>query len=129
MTASRTTTATALLALAETAKDQKKLATAIAQYLTEERRTKELDSLMREIARVRSERHTVEATATSAYPLSAKVKADVKTLIAKTHGSKTVVLNEVVDPEVIGGMRIETSEQQLDLTVQTRLNTLKKAIV
>lgn len=109
--------------------DSPKLAKAIALYLSENRRTKDLDGLLRDIMTLRADAGVVEVTVTSAFPLTPSLKRDVRSLIAKQHGAKEVILNEVVDPEVLGGLRIETGEQQLDVTVQQKLNRLKRAIV
>lgn len=125
--------AKALLPLVEkTPKDrthQKKLAAAIAQYLAENRQTKELDGLMRDIARLRAERGIVEATATTAFPLSPKLKRELENIVSKTHKADKVVLNEVVDPSVIGGVRLETAASQLDVTIQAELHQLRTSIV
>jgi len=50
-------------------------------------------------------------------------------MVAKTSKADKVILNETIDPSVIGGVRIETNEQQLDITVRAKLNKLKQATV
>jgi F0F1-type ATP synthase delta subunit len=55
--------------------------------------------------------------------LSSKTKADIKALL----GAKKVILNTNVDKSVIGGVRVESGEQLLDLTVRNRLTRLKGA--
>ncbi len=129
MSNKRKETATALLNLAEKSRDQKQLAEAIALYLTQNRQTKELDGLMRDMVRMRSDNGITEATVVSAHPISAKLKSDLKAMVAKTSKADKVILNETIDPSVIGGVRIETNEQQLDITVRAKLNKLKQATV
>lgn len=99
-----------------------KLAQAIAAYVVAERRTSELDAIMREVARLRQENEgVVEATVTSAHPISDKLKKQITALI----NEDKLVINEVIDPSVIGGVRVETSQVDLDLTVRNRLHKLK----
>lgn len=102
-----------------------RLSKAIASYLARERRTSELDAIMREVARQRTaEDGVTEANITSAYPLSDSVKRDLSKLI----DADRVVLNETIDKDVIGGVRMETSDSDLDLTVRNRLNQLRRGV-
>lgn len=95
---------------------------AIAAYLVDNRRTGELDAIMREVARLREQQDNVtEVTATSAYKLNDGARKAIKSLL----GNKKLIINEVVDADMLGGVRLETSELQLDLTVRNRLNQLK----
>lgn len=120
--------AKALVPVIAKSKDSAKLAKAIALYLSEHRQTKELDGLMRAVANLRSKSGTIEATVTTAFPLSPALKRDIRSLIAKQRGATEVILVEVTDPSVLGGIKIETGEHQLDVTVQQKLNRLKRAI-
>ena len=100
----------------------KKLANAVAAYVVDERRTSELDAILREVNKLRNElTGIVEATVTSAYPVSDKTKKQIKALLEQDK----LVINEIIDKDVIGGVRVETSERSLDLTVRNRLNKLK----
>jgi len=103
---------------------EKKLTQTIAAYLVENRRSGELDAIMREVARLRDKQNGVtEVTATSAFKLSDGARQDIKSLL----GANKLIINEVVNAEMLGGVRLETSELQLDLTVRNRLNQLKAA--
>lgn len=123
----RTELSKALLSVINKTNDQQKLAKAIAHYLSEKRQTRELDAIMRDVARLRAEKGILEATVISAFPLHETLKRDIRSLIAKEQKTE-IVLNEVIDPSVLGGIRIETGEQQLDVTVQAKLHRLKRAI-
>lgn len=102
---------------------QAKLARTIASYLAQERRTSELDAIMREVARQRgTEDGVMEVSLTSAYPLTDGAKRELR----KVAAADKVVFNETIDKDVIGGVRMETNEQLLDLTVRDRLNQLKQ---
>ena len=119
--ASRRDIAAVILALSDKYSD-KKLANAVAAYVVDERRTSELDAILREVSKLRSEQTgIVEATITSAFPVSDKLKKQIKSLLEQDK----LVINEVIDKDVIGGVRVETSEKSLDLTVRNRLNKLK----
>ena len=88
--------------------NESQLAQEIASYIVAERRTSDLGAIMREV------------TVTTAFEPSEAVIDQVKQLI----GDNTVI-NKVTDKSVIGGVRIESSDYFLDLTVRNRLNKMK----
>jgi F0F1-type ATP synthase delta subunit len=101
---------------------QKTAASKLAAYLVRERRSGELDAIMREAVRLRQQRSgTEEVTLTSRYKLSEAQKKH----LAGLFGSKKAVINEVINDDVVGGVRLESSDRLLDLTVRSRLNSLK----
>lgn len=105
--------------------DTKGLAKDIAGYLITERRVRELDSLMRDVAVIRQERYGItEATATSALPLAAEVKRDIKTYLK----APKLILNQEQNPRLVGGLRLETADMQLDVSVHSRLSKLKQLV-
>ena len=69
----------------------------------------------------------VEATVTSAVPLSAEEREKLLArLQAKT--GKTIHLTEKTDPSVLGGLRLDLAGERLDGTVQRRLELLRDDI-
>jgi len=107
--------------------DLKKLEKAVAAFLLSENKAEDLDSLMRDVMRYRAEHGLVEATVVSAFPLTREVRSDVlSALKAEYPTAKSYHLNEQVDPGVIGGVRLEMANEELDLTVRGKLNTLKR---
>jgi F0F1-type ATP synthase delta subunit len=105
----------------------KKLAQEVAAYLLAERRTHELNSVLRDVQADWAEAGHVEVVASSAYPLTAAVKADINKQISKLFpNARTITVNEENDPEVIGGVRLSLANQQLDLSVEAKLNKFKQ---
>ncbi len=101
-----------------------KLPTAIASFLISIQRTADLDKIMRQLSFIRLSEGLSEVTITSAVSLSSETKNQIKTLLK----SGNVLINEVKDKSVIGGVRIEANEYYLDLTVRNRLNKLKVGV-
>lgn len=99
----------------------------IAAYLLSERRTGQLESIMRDVQGDWAEAGLVEVIASSAHPLSAAVKADIKRQIKALYPkAQKIIVTEQYDPEVIGGVRLSLADQQLDLSVQAKLNKFKQ---
>lgn len=105
----------------------KRLSREIAAYLLAERRVNELDSVLRDVQADWADAGHVEVAAASAHPLSPGVKTDIQKQVRRLYPSaKQIVINEVRDPAVIGGVRLNLPNQQLDLSVEAKLNKFKQ---
>ncbi len=99
----------------------------VAAYLLSEGRVDELDSLLRDVQADWAAQGYVEVLARSAHPLSDAVKDDVAARVRSLYPEAArVVVTEVLDPLVVGGVAIRLAEQQLDLSVQAKLNKFKQ---
>jgi F0F1-type ATP synthase delta subunit len=106
---------------------QATLAKELAAYLLAEGRGGELDSLLRDIMQDRADRGVVEVIASSAFPLSGTVRADIEAQIkAVFPAARTIILSEVHDQSVVAGVRLELANQQLDLSIRSKLNRFKQ---
>lgn len=105
----------------------KKLSEQVAAYLLSERRVGELDSLLRDVQADWAKAGFIEVIAATAFPLSATAKTDIQKRIKRLYpNAKQVIVTEVRDPEVIGGVRLSLADQQLDLSIETKLNKFKQ---
>lgn len=105
----------------------KRYAQEVAAYLLAEGRVGELDSLLRDIREDWAKQGYVEVLAYSAHPLTAEIKADIaKRLRALYPTATSVVVTEVLDQSVIGGVQIRLANQQLDLSIEAKLNKFKQ---
>lgn len=81
-----------------------------------------LDSIQTEYQRVHG---IVEATTHSVFPLSAASKKQIQAVVAKKVHAKQVVLHELIDPTVLGGVKVTAPDMELDLTLKAKLAKLK----
>ncbi len=99
----------------------------IAAYLLSDGRVHELDSLMRDIMQYRADQGTLEVIATSAHPLNDIVRADIRTQIRELYpAAKNIIISEQSDENIIGGVKLELANQQLDVSVRAKLNQFKQ---
>lgn len=99
----------------------------IAAYLLAEGRVGELDSLLRDVQADWAKQGYVEVLARSAYPLSAQTQKDIASHAQQLFPSaKKLVVTPVEDASVIGGVQISLADQQLDLSVEAKLNKFKQ---
>lgn len=97
----------------------------LAAYLVENRRTKELDLIVRDVAYFLSQKGTTSATVTSAFDLNAETKAAITAFIKDKTNSSQVSLDSLIDPSVIGGVKISLPGYELDQTISHKLTVLK----
>lgn len=116
--------------IASSDKPEKELSREVAAFLIENNKTSDLGSLMRDVTEIRSRADgIVELTARSAFPLSLSVKTEIEAVAKKQYGDVTeVIIHEVLDESVIGGVRLQFANASLDLTIQSKLHKLREAI-
>jgi F0F1-type ATP synthase delta subunit len=108
-------------------KSSRSLAQEIAAFLLVEHRTREIDSLLRDVIQYRAEHGVVEAVAISAQALSKTVKKDIKAFLHDEFPvAKTLAWHDKRDPGVVGGLKIELPNEQLDITTRGKLDTFKR---
>ncbi|HUD06732.1 MAG TPA: F0F1 ATP synthase subunit delta [Candidatus Saccharimonadales bacterium] len=108
----------------------KRLSREVAAYLLSEGRISELASLLRDVQADWADAGYVEVLATSAHPLSAGAVEDIKKQIKKLYPhAKRIIVGEIRDPNIIGGVRLNLANQQLDLSFEAKLNKFKQLTI
>ncbi len=112
----------AVYSLLSAAKNRQQLADKLAAYLISERRTKEVNALLRDLEALRlDEDGILEVSVTAARPVSEAVRREIKQLFE----AKEIIIHEEIDPALLGGVKVQAHEERLDLSVRARLQRLK----
>ena len=99
----------------------------IAAYLVTEGRESELESIMRDVMAEREQDGVVEADVRVAHELSAETLAEFAEVVrAEFPAAQTVVLGQTTDSAMVGGARITTAHEQLDLSIRGKLDIFKR---
>jgi F0F1-type ATP synthase delta subunit len=99
----------------------------LAAYLIEERRVNDVSAIVRDVERqLLVSRGELYVRATTATPLNSEMKDQIRAMFGSAEGVKKVIIEETIDKTVIGGVRCETAEKRLDLTVHRQLQRLKR---
>lgn len=108
----------------------KQLAKEIAAYLISQHRTAELDSLVRDILQYRADHGIVEVTAVSSHALNDTIRKSIQADIRELYPSaKKIIINEELDENVMGGIRLSLANQQFDASIRSKLNHFKQLTV
>jgi F0F1-type ATP synthase delta subunit len=94
---------------------------AAAAWLSERGRSRQAPYLARDVAQVLAGRGYVYAQVTTARPLGSMGREHVERFIKKATGAHELELDLLVEPDLIGGIKIETPGQALDASVKTKL--------
>lgn len=108
-------------------RDTSLLAREIAAYLLAENRVSELESVIRDVLAYRQAQGTIETTLLSAHELNGDVEQAVKHLLQEHYPrAKHVIVRKQLDPGIIGGLKVQLANEQLDMSVRAKLDTFKR---
>jgi F-type H+-transporting ATPase subunit delta len=92
-----------------------------AAWLVDQKRGNEVRYLANDVARALEAKGYTYARITTAKKLSEAASHEVQTYVSHQTGAQHVEVTEAVDETLIGGVRIETPERELDATVAHKL--------
>ena len=99
----------------------------VAAYLLSESRTTDLAPLMRDVMQYRVEQGIVEVIAVTAHALSDEVRSDIEKQAERVYPeAKKIIISEELQPDLVGGIRLEFPSEQLDLSVRASLHRFKQ---
>ena len=103
-------------------------AVAVAGHLAASASGRRVDVALRDAARIAADQRGAElATVTVATKLSEAQTARLSRLLEQTAG-RPVKVTTVVDPQVLGGIRIEIADDVIDGSVRARLDDLRQRL-
>lgn len=104
------------------------IAKSLAAFLIEFKMENQLDMVIKDIVYELSQRQRqVYAEVRSARELSASLQQDVAHFLRDAYGVRHVELNTQIDPELLGGVVVDTPDAQLDASVRSKLRALGQA--
>ena len=123
---SNKTVARAVVAELKAGRSMKRVSKSLASYLIEERRMNDVGAIIRDVEKqLLVQDETLYVHVTTAHGLSASTQKEITAMFAQKSDAKRVHIEETINPDVIGGVRCETAEHRLDLTVRRQLQRLK----
>jgi F0F1-type ATP synthase delta subunit len=100
----------------------------LAAALIEAKKINQSELLLSDIAWELERRGKVSnATATTATPLTDKLRQELESFIKKSVHVSETALHEVIDKDVIGGIRIDTATRAWDKTIAKELTDIREA--
>lgn len=98
----------------------------LAEILIKEKRTNEVDIIVREIGNQLLQKHgELTGTVESAHVLSEKNTQDINHLLKKVTNAKTIFLKHRINKMIIGGFKVSTPTLEIDATLARPLHQLK----
>lgn len=99
----------------------------LAGVLVGSKRSSELQLLIWDIMRELENRGVIaQANLSSANDLPAKLSQQIGDYVKRAAKVDSVILNQQIDPSLIGGVRIETANRAWDTTVAKEIDDMRK---
>ena len=105
-------------------KQPKDAVTRLAAYLIDTKQTKNIELFIRDIEYELMNSGVVAAHTVSAHQLTAATLTQIESMIKQHTHAATVSLSTLIDPSVIGGVKIDIPGKRLDTTVRRTLHSL-----
>ena len=103
-----------------------KLTLSIFDIITRKNREPILPAIAKEFIILYNVKKGIEvATVTTAVPLDEALREEIRKIVKKVGGRKTVELKEIVDPELIGGFILKVGDKQIDDSLLSKLKMLE----
>jgi F-type H+-transporting ATPase subunit delta len=101
---------------------------AIVRHLVQQPRGRRIGELLRHAASVVADEsgHSI-ATVTAASPLAPAQLERLNSSLASRYG-RALTINQIVDPEVVGGVRVQIGDDVIDGSVASRLSSLRQKL-
>lgn len=99
----------------------------LAAYIIEHRLQSQIELIIADIASNLASLGHVEATVTTARPLTDELRQELVDYIKRVEESNDIRLSELVDANLLGGVIIETPGKRFDASVSTKLKRLRSA--
>lgn len=127
--ASKSDIASAVMGLIDGGASTEKIAKEVSAYLVSERRTKELDAIMRRVLELRAKYGVYEAEIASAHEIDSAIKSELKNLVKQNYpNAKEIIVHDSKDPSLVSGLVFGASELHLDLSARGKLRSLSQLI-
>ena len=97
----------------------------LAGYLVAHKMTPQLGMVLADIERNLAQKGVVQARVVTARPLTDELRSYVESYVKNAEAAKTIILNESVETDIIGGIIVETPNKRFDASVASQLKRLK----
>lgn len=97
----------------------------LASYLHETGRTKEVNLLVRDINSALADKGFISADVSSQHALDEATRSELKTLLSKRYKTNDISINELIDLNLLGGVKIRTAHEEFDGSLRRKINRLK----
>lgn len=100
------------------------------RMVLEHRRERYLEFMFHSLVRIVKERHSiVDVELTTAAPIDEQTQERIAELAKQLTGSHEAELNCRVDENLIGGFRLRMDDKQVDASIRTQLEEVRRALV
>jgi len=109
--------------------DIEKSVAGFARYLRKERKLKFAGKIIEQFGKIYNQKNgIIEAEVVTWEKISEAIEKKVKQFMKEKYGAKDVMLKNIVDEKIGGGMIIRVGDEVIDGSIASRLGELKKIL-
>lgn len=110
---------------AESTEEEARVLTSLVKVLSEKKALNYSDGIINALKEIfDTEQHIITAKITVAESLSPDALNSLREILKQKYSAKDVILKEMIDPSIIGGMKITIGEEEYDATIKQKINKL-----
>ena len=103
----------------------KQLAQEIAAFLLNNNLTDQLDSIIRDVKLIRQQNGILDVKVISRFPINQLMLSNINNLLKQYYNNvKEILIEQIIDINLIGGVRLEMADSSLDLSMSNQLKSL-----
>ncbi len=107
-------------------KDQSSYFKNVVKFLAHRKLMSKVPEIILQLKKIiNQEEGIIEANVSTATRLGATERYQLIQELKKRYSAKDVILHEVVDPEFLGGLRVEVQDEVIDLTIKEKISRLQ----
>ena len=100
-----------------------------ARHMEKERKIKLAGKVIEQFGKIYNEKNgIVEAEVVTAEKISEALEKKVKNYIEKKYSAKKVIVKNIIDPKIKGGMIVRVGDEVMDGSIRGKLDELKKVL-
>ena len=112
------------------ATEQKNTFRSVVEFLSRKRLLAKSSEILAHLGKIiNKEKGVTLVKVYSAQKLEHKAKAHIVDNLKHRYSSKDIVLEEVLDEKLLGGMRLEIDDEVIDLTLKNKINKLQEYLI
>ena len=102
----------------------------VIQFLFKKRLLTKSDDLLRKLEKVMNrEENKILVKVSSTKKITEKIKKEVTELLKKKYEAREVILEEVLDQKLLGGIKLEVNNEIIDLSLRNKINKLQEHLI
>jgi F-type H+-transporting ATPase subunit delta len=102
----------------------------VVKFLDRRRLLSKKEDILLKLNKIKNQHEGIkEVLVKTAEKLSHETKQNLIKMLTKRYSSRDIVLNEIIDESLIGGVKLEVDDEVIDLTIKNKIKKLQQHLI